>query len=94
VDVMFEVLRVPEEKIKGKRIEEVKERVTGMKALLGKELSFDAAAAAFTEGFKTALDLEFGAFGEESFSVSAAEDGKARSLAVEKFSSESWIYKR
>jgi lipoate-protein ligase A len=94
VDVMFEVLRVPEEKIKGKLIAEVKERVTGMKALLGKELSFNDAAAAFTEGFKTALDLEFGVFGEESFSVSAAEDKKARALAAGKFSTESWIYKR
>jgi lipoate-protein ligase A len=94
VDVMFEVLRVPEEKIKGKLIEEVKERVTSMKALLGTELSFDAAAAAFTEGFKTALDLEFGAFDEKSFSVLAEEDQKARSLADEKFSSEPWIYKR
>lgn len=94
VDVMFEVLRVPEEKIKGKLIEEVKERVTSMKALLGKELSFDAAAAAFTEGFKTALDMEFGAFGTESFSVSAEEDGKARALAAGKFSTEAWIYKR
>jgi lipoate-protein ligase A len=94
VDVMFELLRVPEEKIKGKLIEEVKERVTSMKALLGKELSFDTAAAVFTEGFKTALDMEFGAFGAESFSVSADEERKARSLAAEKFSAESWIYKR
>jgi lipoate-protein ligase A len=94
VDVMFEVLRVPEEKIKGKLIEEVKERVTSLKALLGKELSFDTAAGVFTQGFKTVLDLEFGAFGTESFSVSAGEDEKARSLAAEKFSAESWIYKR
>jgi lipoate-protein ligase A len=94
VDVMFEVLRVPEEKIKGKLIAEVKERVTSMKALLGKPLSFDTAVDAFTEGFKTALGMEFGALGAESFSVLAEEEEKARLRAVEKFSRESWIYKR
>jgi lipoate-protein ligase A len=90
VDVMFSVLRVPEEKIKGKVIEEVKQRVTAVKALLGVDLPFDEAADAFKRGFKSALALDYS---EESAPLPHEED-RARVLASEKFASKAWIYKR
>jgi lipoate-protein ligase A len=58
-DLMFELLRVPPEKIKGKLVRELKEGVTSLKAVLGREVSFEEAAPVFAEGFRRALSLDF-----------------------------------
>jgi lipoate-protein ligase A len=60
VDLMFELLRVPQEKTKGRIIADVKSRVTSLRAL-GAAASFDEAAAALAEGFRRTLCLEFSA---------------------------------
>jgi lipoate-protein ligase A len=60
VDLMFELLRVPLEKTKGRIIADVKSRVTSLRAL-GAAVSFNEAAAALAEGFRRALNLEFSA---------------------------------
>ncbi|MDR0689823.1 MAG: lipoate--protein ligase family protein [Spirochaetaceae bacterium] len=59
VDLMFELLRVPSEKLKGKIIRDVKDRITSLKLLLGRPVSFPEAEDALAEGFRQALSLEF-----------------------------------
>ncbi|MDR2070690.1 MAG: lipoate--protein ligase family protein [Treponema sp.] len=95
-DLMFSLLKVPEEKMKGRLIQDVKARVTSLRAQ-GLPSGFAEAEAAMIEGFRQALCLEFAAGlsppaypGGPAF----AEDDRARELAVKKFSSPGWIYKR
>jgi lipoate-protein ligase A len=105
-DLMFELLKVPPEKTKGKIIREVKERVTSLRAVLGRNVSFEEAVPVFTEGFRRALSLEFIPWGAENRGSpeaeappeperpTGAEEARARILAAEKFSSPRWLYKR
>jgi lipoate-protein ligase A len=89
VDIMFEVLKVPAEKIKGKLIDEVKERVTSLRSILGRDVSFEEAAAAFARGFGETLGLEY-----ERAEVLPEEERRARELAREKFSAREWLFKK
>ncbi|GHU91512.1 octanoyltransferase LipM [Spirochaetia bacterium] len=91
-DLMFSLLKVPQEKMKGKLIQDVKDRVTSLHMLLGRPLSFDEAADSFTEGFCRALSLDFA--GAPSLLPASAEDQRARELAAEKFGSEEWLRRR
>ncbi|GHV85729.1 octanoyltransferase LipM [Spirochaetia bacterium] len=91
VDTMFEVLKVPEEKIKGKLISEVKERVTSLKAVLGRVVPFEEAEAAFISGFTEALDLDCT---EGKTEPTPEEDKRARELADTKFSAREWLFKK
>lgn len=58
VDKMFSVLRVPNEKIKDKMISDVKQRVTSIKHILGKEIAFSDATVAMKKGFEEEFDIE------------------------------------
>jgi len=89
VETMFEVLKVPEEKLKGKLISEVKERVTSLRSVLGREVPFEEAEAAFVRGFAEALDLEL-----QKTDASPAEESRARELAESKFSAREWLFKK
>ncbi|MDR1307320.1 MAG: lipoate--protein ligase family protein [Treponema sp.] len=89
VDIMFEVLKVPAEKIKGKLIGEVRERVTSLRAVLGREIPFEEAAAAFARGFEEKLGLEY-----ERTEPLPEEDRRALELAGEKFSSREWLFRK
>ncbi|MDR2663522.1 MAG: lipoate--protein ligase family protein [Treponema sp.] len=89
VEVMFEVLKVPAEKIKGKLIGEVRERVTSLRDVLGREVPFEEAAAAFARGFEEKLGLEY-----ERTGLFPEEDRRALELAREKFSSREWLFKK
>jgi lipoate-protein ligase A len=95
-DLMFSLLRVPEEKMKGRLIQDVKARVTSLRAQ-GISAGFQETEAAMIEGFRQALNLEFAV----SPSVPAypggpepAEDERARELALKRFASPEWLYKR
>jgi lipoate-protein ligase A len=95
-DLMFSLLRVPPEKMKGRIIRDVNARVTSLRDQ-GISSGFEEAEAAMAEGFRQALSLEFA----PSPSAPAypggpdqAEDERARELAVQKFASLQWIYKR
>ena len=83
VDKMFRFLRVPSEKIKDKLISDVKKRVTGLNR------SFDEVAQnlkmSFSEGFKAEL---------LSDGLTAEEYSKVHSLIKEKYSSDSWNWRR
>ena len=58
VDKMFSLLKVPNEKIKDKLIADVKERVTSIKHVLGREISFDDVAKAMKKGFEEEFNVE------------------------------------
>jgi len=59
VDRMFELLRVPDEKIKGKQISQVKERVTSINKELGKEISIKQVERAIVLGFEKKFNIKF-----------------------------------
>jgi lipoate-protein ligase A len=88
VDLMFELLKVPSEKIKGRFIEDVKSRVTDLRSE-GISASFDEVASSLAEGFRRALDLSL-----EPASPDVREENQAKELAAEKFSSREWLFRR
>jgi lipoate-protein ligase A len=90
-DRMFSLLRVPPEKTRGRIVADVKSRVTGLRDILGREVSFSEAAAALAEGFRRALSLEYTAC---SAAPSPAEEARARELAADKFANPRWLYRR
>ncbi|MDR2068665.1 MAG: lipoate--protein ligase family protein [Spirochaetaceae bacterium] len=93
VDLMFELLRVPREKMKGRIIRDVKDRVTSLGALRP-AVSLPEAAAALAEGFRRALDLDYGPSRAFQAEPASAETARARVLAAEKFASREWLHKR
>lgn len=84
VDQMFELLKVPQEKMKGKIISEIKQRVTSLRHLgiydEGKLIDL------LKEGFEHAVQIPF-----EKSELSAQETEKAKELMISKFSSDHWI---
>jgi lipoate-protein ligase A len=96
-DLMFELLRVPSEKLRGKLIRNVKDRITSLKALLGRPVPFAGAEDALAEGFRQALSLEFirSPGGEETADApTREEEDRARELALTKFGSPAWLFKK
>jgi lipoate-protein ligase A len=97
LDLMFELLRIPEEKNRGRLIRNVKERVTSLRDL-GVSVGFDGAVQCFAEGFRQALSLDFpeGALLPPVYpgGPGADEEARALELAAGKFASPEWIYKR
>lgn len=90
VDKMFELLKVPSEKLKGKLIEDVKQRVTGLSAVLGREVGFDEALNVLEKGFKQEFSgIEF-ANGE----LTENEKNLSVKIAREKYASDEWNRKR
>lgn len=90
VDKMFTLLKVPNEKLKGKLIEDVKQRVTAVSAALGREVSFDESVAAIKAGFEE----EFSGYAFKAGELGGAELKNARKLISEKYGAESWNKKR
>lgn len=90
VEKMFSILKVPNEKLKGKLIEDVKQRVTGLSHVLGRDVGFDEASNVLKKGFTEAFpDVQF-----EEGSLSAAEEKSAKQYALEKYSADAWNKKR
>ncbi len=91
VDRMFGLLKVPQEKAKGKLIADIKARVTSVKHCLPEagaesfESLFSITVGALERGFATALDLDF----VRSAPLPEELEVAAR-LAKEKFSSSAW----
>jgi lipoate-protein ligase A len=90
-ELMFELLKVPQEKMKGKLVQDVKSRVTGLYALLGRKIPFDEARDALARGFRDALALVFVSAPSRP---SLVEEARAAVLAREKFGSETWLRRR
>lgn len=85
VDKMFSLLRVPDEKMKGKTITMVKERVTSMRQHGATE--YTSIYEALYEGFTTGKT-----FSQEKWTTNEWEN--ARVLADEKYGSPKWVEMR
>ncbi len=95
VDLMFSILRVPQEKAKGKLIEDIKSRVTSIRSCLSLpdsvsfEELFSTTIAALEKGFARALDLSYVRSEPTDLELQNAER-----LAQEKFSNNQWTARR
>ncbi|HID15180.1 MAG TPA: lipoate--protein ligase family protein [Candidatus Atribacteria bacterium] len=91
VDVkkMFSVLKVGEEKIRGKLIKNVEERVTSLEQEMGRTPSFEEVEKALIKGFEESLNVKF-----IKDSLTEEELTLARKLAKEKYSQDSWNFRR
>lgn len=90
VEKMFSLLKVPNEKLKGKLIEDVKQRVTSLSQVLGREISFEEVFDVLKKSFiETFPDVSF-----ESGELSESEKSLAEKLAAEKYASDGWNKKR
>ena len=87
---MFELLKVPDEKLKGKMIETVKERVTSVSAAVGRDVGFEEVLELLKKGFLEAFPVINFVPGE----LSEGEKTLAAKLAKEKYGSEEWNRKR
>ncbi len=98
VDVakMFDLLKVPDEKMKGKLISDIKQRVTSIDAYLAQKapnspkLSFQQISETLIDGFRQAFSSVD--FIEDS--LTEAEIAEANTLASSKYSTNSWNYQR
>ena len=89
VEKMFEILLVPNEKIKDKLISDVKERVTSIKHILGNDLNFNTVAEAMKKGFEEEFDVKL-----VPDKLTAHEKGLTSKFEFECFGSRDWNHKR
>jgi len=89
VDKMFSLLKVPNEKIKDKLIADVKQRVTSLKHILGREITYNDAVKAMKKGFEKEFNVEL-VEGE----LTLYEKDLAMKFEKEIFSSKKWNHKR
>src|SRR3989338_1698427 len=90
VEKMFSLLKVPNEKLKGKLIADVKERVTSLSAALGREGGFEEALPALQKGFAEAFPESV----FEAGGLSASEQTRTNELAKEKYWNDAWNRRR
>lgn len=89
VDKMFTLLKVPGEKIKDKVIEDVKQRVTSIRHVLGEKIFFEEVANAMKIGFETEFDVDLA---EESLCANEIE--LTKKFEKDFFSAKHWNHKR
>jgi len=89
VEKMFDLLKVPNEKIKDKMISDVKERVTSIRHQKGQFLSFDQVASAMKKGFEDAFDV-----GLEPGILTDQEKKYSENYVSSYFETTDWNYKR
>lgn len=90
VDKMFDILKVPDEKMKGKLISDIKQRVTSVDLHSDSKFSFQDIVATLISGFKQAFpDVEF-------FEDSLTDEEKTETerLAGQKYATKGWNYQR
>jgi len=89
VDKMFSLLKVPNEKIKDKLIADVKQRVTSIKHILGKDVIFEEVAKAMKKGFEEEFHIELieGKLSKEELAL-------AKKFEKECFSAKDWNHRR
>ena len=90
VEKMFELLKVPAEKLKGKLIEDVKQRVTSLSDTLGRNVTFNEAFSALSVGFEE----EFKHCKFEAGELTRSENKLVQKFKVEKYESEAWNMSR
>jgi len=89
VDKMFSILKVPNEKIRDKLISDVKKRVTSIKHIIKKDLSFNQVCEAMKMGFEKEfkVNLVKGNLTDEEINL-------AKKYDREIFLSKQWNYKK
>jgi lipoate-protein ligase A len=85
---MFSVLKISKEKLSDKMIQQAEERVTTIRRLLGRQISFGEVRDAFEEGYRRALNAEL-VPGE----LTPYENGLVKKFR-ERYASREWIYRR
>jgi len=89
VEKMFQLLKVPNEKIKGKLIANVKERVTSLKHEMNQPFSFDDVSKALKDGFEETFDISL-VFGK----LTSKEKQLASTFEKTCFGNKEWIHQR
>jgi lipoate-protein ligase A len=89
VEKMFSLLIVPNEKIRDKMIADVKQRVTSVKHILGKYVSFNDSVNAMKKGFEEEFNVKL-----ISGSLTDYELGLTEKFEKECFANPSWNHKR
>jgi lipoate-protein ligase A len=88
VDKMFSLLKVPDEKMRGKIVQSVKKRVTSLELETMREYSFLDVANAMQNGFEKTFDTKL-VLGELT-----SEEKKLAENLREKFAGKDWNFKR
>ena len=89
VNMMFQALKVPKEKISDKMIADARQRVTSIREILGTRVSMNELRNALQNGFSEALDLEL-----VRGHLTKIERDTASRLVDEKYSTRDWNFKR
>jgi lipoate-protein ligase A len=89
VEKMFSLLLVPNEKIRDKLIADVKERVTSVKHVLGRNISFADASNAMKTGFEEEFNVEL-----VDGKLTDEELKNAEQFEKEYFGSKDWNHRR
>ncbi len=89
VERMFSVLKVPNEKIKDKMISDVKERVTSVKHVLGKTISFRKISNAMKNGFEKEFNIKL-----INGNLNKMEKDLTKKFEIECFGLEEWNHKK
>ncbi|MFW9787911.1 MAG: biotin/lipoate A/B protein ligase family protein [Candidatus Thorarchaeota archaeon] len=89
VNLMFTILKVPQEKISDKMIADVKERVTSIRDILERDVKIVELQEALKHGFSSALNIEL-----IPGNLTDNELETAVRLATEKYSSNEWNFSR
>ena len=89
VRTMFELLLVPDEKIRDKMISAVEERVTSIDKELGGKVSHDRVQEAMIEGFSEALGIDL-----ELQTITPEEKELMEEIRREKYGTKEWNFKR
>ena len=89
VEKMFSMLKVPSEKLKGKLIDGIKQRVTSVGQQLGGKVSFEQALPAMKKGFEKAFDVAL-----REGSPTKQELGLAEQIIRERFANDKWNFRR
>jgi lipoyltransferase/lipoate-protein ligase len=89
VDKMFSLLKVSNEKIKDKLIADVKQRVTSIRHILGKEVRFEEVAEVMKSGFEEEFHVEL-----LEGKLCKEERALAKKFEKECFSANDWNHRR
>ena len=89
VDKMFSLLKVPDEKIKDKLISDVKQRITSIRHVTGKELDFEVVTKAMRRGFEEEFHV-----GLLEGKLSREELTLAKQFEKECFATKEWNHRR
>ncbi len=89
VEKMFSLLIVPNEKIRDKMISDVKQRVTSVKHILGKYISFNDSINSMKKGFEEEFNVKLNLGSLTDYELALTEK-----FEKEYFSNPNWNYKR